>query len=101
GKGWGGWGGGGGGGEVGREAFEDAHGTAGPGCSMNVRCSSRTASSRRLRSSIHVMRNEEVATPLGAMPAASSAAVPRRTLANDALMPAPTTLSAPRSSTRR
>ena len=35
------------------------------------------------------------------MPAAASAAEPRRTLSNDALMPAPTTLTAPRSSATR
>src|ERR1019366_5928578 len=76
--------------DVTEKTVEDVH--------KYVRCSRRTASSRRSRGTVQVMRNDEVATPGGAMPAATSAAEPRRTLSNDALMPAPTTLTAPRSS---
>ena len=60
---------------------------------MNVRWSSRTASSSRARSIIQVMRNDEVAIAVDRRAAGGRARrEPRRTLSNDALMPAPTTL---------
>ena len=72
-----------------------------PSFSRNVRCRRRTASSSRTRSIIQVMRNDDVAIPSMAAPLAVRAFEPRRTLANDALMPAPTTLIAPRVSAIR
>ena len=64
--------------------------------SMNVACSSRTASSSRARSIIQVIRNDDVATCRGDDAGRRRARrVPRRRFSNDALMPAPTTLTAP------
>ena len=98
--------------DVAQEAIEngDHSGTRshGIGLSASVAADSRNVRVQRAhgvvdasRGIIHVMRNDDVAMPCGAIPAARSAREPRRTFANVALMPAPTTLTAPRPSTMR